>query len=159
LSADAPTGTATGNCATTFFREITGVYDGEITYTSDTLSCRWNVDFEIATATVSGTAHCGSSANITSDLLFGDRARCGDIAQAGDFQPTVSGGSTVADLNAVTWPVDGFMVLNAETDGSIVYPIGRTGASQYIDIRFDGSGNVTMPQYNDAGFDGVLVKQ
>lgn len=150
-----------GRCSNDYYAELRGVYDGEVTYTSPDLSCRWDLDFEVTTPSNAGL-YCVSAANITSDLLAGDSA-CADIAQAGTFtEPNQASFAINPDL-VVTWPVEATMTLNAAVDDSRVFPIGDTGATSLVKLRFDGRGNMTFQDtvYLDEGetFDGVLVKQ
>ena len=149
-------------CASNYYTELAGLYDGEIEYTNDddTLSCTWDVDLQITSEyrrdPVNRTV-CDLSMNMfsTSENPEG----CSDVGVFGDIVEPLSAASDSTLWTSPPFPIEADAVLDFGLSDNTVFPIGTEDSSSFITFRFDGLGNVTYPDSFEGDFSGVLVKQ
>ncbi len=155
--------TQSGACATAYYSELAGDYEGQIMYGSDTATCNWQTNLTVSTSTYSLgeiliDEICEVQAEYTSTLLSGDLA-CADVSVTSQLIEPYGANTNVDELNDPDWPIDGSLRFNAELDADQIYPVGKTGRVLYFDLQFDGNGAAYFPPNNDDNFTGTMTRQ
>ena len=149
-------------CASNYYTELAGLYDGQIEYTNDddTLSCTWEVDLQVTSGyrrdPVNRTV-CDLTMNMisTSENPVG----CSDVGVSGDITEPLNAATDSTVWTSPPYPIEADAVLDFGLSDSTVYPIGTEDSSSFITFRFDGLGNVRYPESLAGDWSGVLVKQ
>ena len=149
-------------CASNYYTELDGNYDGQIDYISDdeSLECSWEVDLQVTGEYISDPINrtvCDLTMNMISTSANTDG--CSDVGLAGDIAEPLKDPSNIAVWQSPSYPIDATALLDVGLPGSAVYPIGEQGPTSVLTFRFDGRGNVTYPASIDGSWTGVLVKQ
>ncbi len=152
-------------CASNYYTELVGDYDGQISYTKadDSLSCTWEVDLQVSGGYTMDPVNrrvCDLTMNMASTST--NPVGCSDVGLAGDVsEPLKSLFTTADELTNPTWPVEADTLLNSRLPDSAVYPVGETGTVLVITLTFDGAGNVIFPASLNASpeWSGVIVKK
>lgn len=164
-------------CASNYYTELVGDYDGQIvfrdselryTLADDTLfTCTWEVDLQVSSAYTSDPdtrTICDLTFSMTSNVTgttggVGPEL-CSDVGIGGDLIDTL-GVSRELWTNP-PYPIDAFAQVPTAIPGDMVFPIGVAGqAVSQFTLTFDGMGNITLPDSITAepDYSGVLVKQ
>ena len=149
-------------CASNYYTELAGLYDGQIDYTSDdeTLSCTWRLDLQITSEYLTdpvNRATCDLTMNVISQSA--NPEGCSDVGISGDLSEPLKAASNSSVWLSPPWPIELEAVLDFGLPGSDVHPIGVEGAASVIALRFDGLGNIRYPETAVGMWSGVLVKQ
>ena len=157
-----PAGPVVNACASVYYTELAGSYDGQIDYTSndETLSCTWEVDLQITSEYLRdpfARSVCDLSMNMisTSALTEG----CRDVGLSGDISEPLEDATNRVVWSSPPWPIEADALLDIGLSDDDIFPIGKNGDTSFITFRFDGFGNVTYPESLDGDWSGVLVKQ
>ena len=154
--------TGVNACASNYYTELAGLYDGQIDYTKDddTLSCTWEVDLQVTTEYRRDPVN-RSVCDLTMNMISTSEnpEGCSDVGISGDIVEPLSAASDSTAWTSPPWPIEVNSVFDFGLSGSAVYPIGMEDAESFITFRFDGLGNVRYPDTLNGNWSGVLVKQ
>ena len=153
---------AVNACASNYYTELAGLYDGQIDYTNDddTLSCTWEVDLQITSEYRRDPVN-RSVCDLTMNMISTSEnpEGCSDVGVSGDIIEPLSAASDSTSWTSPPWPIEADAVFDFGLTGNAVYPIGMEDSDSFVTFRFDGLGNVRYPEVLGGNWSGVLVKQ
>jgi len=164
------------SCAAPYYRELEGLYDGQITYLGRTTddsdpaaaSCTFEVELAVTTrypAAIPNGPLCELRGEFASSQL-GSATNSPECAGTGPvrgdlFAPYFGDLDLIADP---VYPVDASMSLPAQLPEGEIHGIGEFtsfSGARSIRFRFDGLGNVDLGESTspDSPYDGRLIKR
>lgn len=152
-------------CASNYYEEIAGNYDGQISYDKDdgSLSCRWEVELQITsnyTTDPNTRQICDLTFNMAS--TGGVNTGCSDIGTGGEILDSLASPNNNQFWTNTPWPIDAAARMATTVSENLVFPIGLANSpTRQFTIIFDGFGNITYPENNAIlpEWSGVLVKE
>ncbi len=167
-----PDGTVVNACAAPYYKALEGVYDGQITYQEPQRNaCAWEVELTINTSHGVDTVYKQACLLVLSyrstqvdGIVTGDNSLCRDMDVRNNALEPYFGPHQSSLWTDPTWPVEIDMLLPANTEADLIYPVGQ-GPSDFgeygITFIHDGAGSVKLERalFNPEYWDGVMIKK
>lgn len=157
--------TVVNACASEYYQEIAGNYDGQISYDRDdgSQSCEWEVELQITSAHITDPNTrqiCDLTFNMAS--TGGTNEGCSDIGTGGEVLDSLASPNDNQFWTNTPWPIDATARMPVTLSDNLIFPIGLANSqTRQFTLIFDGFGNITYPANSDIlpEWSGVLVKE
>lgn len=152
-----PAGPVVNACASPYYQELQGAFDGQISFDDGATVCVFEVEAEIlGDYSLDPVRHtvCNLDIALHTELVSGNGS-CANITVVAGLDDALKSPTDSAMWIDTPWPITAYGILPVAPPQQMVTAV-VVGSANVFQLIFDGNGNIMVPEIHYAG---VLVKQ